>query len=251
MKTATYTLIIPCYNEEVNIQKGVLDRVGNFTSSRDHIKEVLIVDDGSLDRSREMIQKYVNKFPKFTLIKNKHQGKAIAVITGIEKASADFVIFTDMDLATPLEEVDHMVEQLNDTQPIVIGSRAGRRKGAPFTRQLQSKGFVLVRNMLMGLKGVDDTQCGFKGFKRDVALEIIERLQIFTRNRQVQGSSVSAAFDLEFLFIARRRGYPILEMPVAWQYAETKRVSLWSDTIETIKDILRMRIYELQGRYTA
>lgn len=250
MKTSTYTLIIPCYNEEVNLQKGVLDHVGNFTSTRDHIREVLIVDDGSVDSSREVIQTYMKKYPKFRLIENKHQGKAIAVITGIQKASCEYVIFTDMDLATPLEEIDAMVEKLENGNPIVIGSRAGRRKGAPFTRKLQSKGFVIVRNLIMGLKGVDDTQCGFKGFKRDVALQIIDRLLIFTRNREARGASVSAAFDLEFLFIARRLGYPIFEMPVSWQHAETKSVSLWSDTIETLKDIIRMRVYELQGKYS-
>lgn len=251
MKESSFSLIIPCYNEEVNIQKGVLDRVGNYTATRDHIKEVLIVDDGSSDMSRTMIAKYLPKFPKLKLIENQHQGKAVAVMTGIKQAESDFVIFTDMDLATPLEEIARMTDMLSEERPIVIGSRAGRRKGAPWTRKLQSKGYVFVRNLLIGLRGIDDTQCGFKGFKRDAALKIIDRLLIFTQQRQAKGASVSAAFDLEFLFVARRLGYGISELPVSWQHAETKRVSLWSDTIETIKDLVRMRLNELQGKYKA
>lgn len=251
MKDIDVTLIVPCYNEEVNIQKGVLDKIGNFTKAKDHIKEVIIVDDGSHDSSRDLIKKrYLKKFPKFRLIENRHQGKAIAVITGIEKATASHVIFTDMDLATPLEETKKMMKQFEQGEHVVIGSRAGRRKGAPWTRKLQSRGFKLVRNVLMGLKGIDDTQCGFKGFKKDTAQKIIEKLRIFTHDREVDGPSVSAAFDLEFLFVARKLGHDIVEMPIEWQHAETKRVSLWKDSIETIRDLLRMRLYELQGKYS-
>lgn len=251
MKKVELTLVIPCYNEEVNLQKGVLDRVGNYTKNKVHIKEIVIVDDGSTDSSRDIIKKkYLKKFHKFRLVENKHQGKAIAVITGINEAKADYVVFTDMDLATPLEEIRKMVVEFEEGKEVVIGSRAGRRKGAPWTRQIQSKGFTIVRNVLIGLPGIDDTQCGFKGFKTSVAQRIIQKLHIFTKDREVSGASVSAAFDLEFLFVARKLGYDINEIPVEWQHAETKRVSLWKDSIETIRDLLRMRYYEIQGKYS-
>lgn len=250
MKKIHISLVIPCYNEEVNLQKGVLDRVGNYTSSKDHIKEVIIVDDGSSDSSKEIVKKYLKKFDKFRLVENKHQGKAIAVITGINESKAEYVVFTDMDLATPLEEIRKMVKAFEEGHNIVIGSRAGRRKGAPWTRQIQSKGFTIVRNMLIGLPGIDDTQCGFKGFQTSVAQKVIQKLHIFTQDREASGASVSAAFDLEFLFVARKLGYEINEIPVEWQHAETKRVSLWKDSVETIRDLLRMRLYEIQGKYS-
>lgn len=251
MKDNSVTLIIPCYNEDVNLQKGVLDRVGNFTASRSVFKEVIIVDDGSTDHSAETIKKrYLPKFSKFKLIENKHQGKAIAVITGIQEASAEYVIFTDMDLATPLEETLKIIKEFESGSTVVIGSRAGRREGAPWTRQLQSKGYSMIRNLLMGLRGIDDTQCGCKGFKTDQARMIISKLRIFTKDRKVSGPSVSAAFDLEFLFVARKLGNTIKEVPVQWHHAETKRVSLWSDSIETIRDLLQMRLYEFQGKYS-
>lgn len=251
MKDNSVTLIIPCYNEDVNLQKGVLDRVGNFTSKRAVFKEVIIVDDGSIDHSVETIKKrYLKRFEKFRLVENKHQGKAIAVITGIQESSAEYVIFTDMDLATPLEETLKIIKEFDAGNTIVIGSRAGRREGAPWTRQIQSKGFSIIRNALMGLSGIDDTQCGCKGFKTEYAREIIKKLRIFTMDRQVKGPSVSAAFDLEFLFVARKLGYTIKEIPVEWHHAETKRVSLWSDSIETIRDLVRMRLNEFQGKYS-
>lgn len=245
------TLIVPCYNEEVNIQKGVVDKIGNYTKEKSHIREVIIVDDGSTDSSAKIIKmRYLKKYPKLRLIENKHQGKAIAVITGIRNAKTEYVIFTDMDLATPLEEIKKMVAEFNKGNEIVIGSRSGMRKGAPLTRKLQSKGFKMIRNLLIGLSGIDDTQCGFKGFRTDAANKIIDKMVIFTENRKVRGASVSAAFDLEFLFIARKHGYAIHELSVEWHHAETKRVSLWKDSIETITDLLQMRLYEFQGKYS-
>ena len=245
------SLVVPCYNEETNLQKGVLDKIGNYTKSDNRFHEVIIVDDGSTDASRKIISlRYLPKFPKFRLIENEHQGKALAVITGIEEAKSPFVMFTDIDLATPLEESEKMIEAFEEGHVLVIGSRAMQRQGAPWSRQLQSKGFVFMRNMLIGLSGIQDTQCGFKGFRTDVARDIIKKMRVFTHQIHVQGASVSAAFDLEFLFIARKSGYPIYEIPVKWRHAETKNVSLVKDSIETIRYLLKMRIYELQGKYT-
>jgi glycosyltransferase involved in cell wall biosynthesis len=247
--SVSVTLIVPCYNEEINLRKGVLDRVGNFTKDDHHFHEVVIVDDGSHDSSVDIIKTYVKKFPKMRLIENQHQGKAIAVITGITHSKADYVIFTDMDLATPMDETKKLIARFEDGETVVIGSRASKREGAPITRRIQSRGLVFVRNILIGLPGIKDTQCGCKGFKRDVAMQIIDKMIIFTKNRHVTGASVSAAFDLEFLFIARKLGHKIVEVPVEWHHAETKRVSLWKDSLETISDLMSMRLHELKGDY--
>lgn len=244
------TLVIPCYNEEVNIQKGVLDRVGNFTKDNEYVKEVIIVDDGSSDSTKNIIkEKYLTLFSKFRLIENPHQGKALAVMKGIEEAKHPYVMFSDMDLATPLEESSKIFKGLEDGNDVVIGSRAQKRQGAPFTRRIQSMGFTFVRNTIIGLHGIEDTQCGFKGFKKDVAQQIIAKQRVFAKNHHVSGSSVSAAFDLEFLFLARKLGYTILEVPVVWRHAESKNVSLIKDSIETLKDVFEIRLNDLQGKY--
>jgi len=244
------SLIIPCYNEELNIQKGVLDRIGNYSLRDNAIKEVIIVDDGSTDLSSEIIKKkYLKLFNKFSLIEIKHQGKAMAVIAGIERAGSEYVVFADIDQATPIEEVKKIYSAFNKGHEIVIGSRYNARSGAPILRRVQSRGFTFIRSILIGLNGIHDTQCGFKGFKTDIALQIIKHLKVFASNHEVKGSSVSAAFDLEFLFIAKKLGYDIKEVPVEWRHAETKNVAFIKDSIETIADILKIRVNDFSGKY--
>lgn len=245
------TLIIPCYNEEANIQKGVLDKIGNYTMHHREFKEVLIVDDGSTDDTKQLIKElYLPQFKKFKLIENAHQGKAIAVTTGIEKASCEYVLFSDIDLATPIEEAEKLIQGARDKYPIVIGSRSRTRKNAPLIRKVMAVGFILIRNGVLGLGSIRDTQCGFKLFETNAARSIIERLRVFTPARTAHGASVSAGFDLEFLYIANRLSLKTHEVPVAWQHVETKNVRFIKDTWETLIDIARIKYYELTGRYS-
>ncbi|MFN4212738.1 MAG: glycosyltransferase [Microgenomates group bacterium] len=244
------SLIVPCYNEEANIQKGVLDKIGNFTKDDSRFSEVLIVDDGSTDFSKKIIkEKYLPQFPKFKLIENPHQGKAFAIITGIKKAKSNYVMFSDIDLATPLEESEKLIGQAQKGYQIVIGSRNSKRAGAPFLRQLMAVGFIIIRNFLIGLGKIKDTQCGFKLFEKKAALKIIDNLKVFHNKRSAKGSSVSAGFDLEFLFLASRLKLKIKEVPVFWRHVETKNVNFLKDSLEALKDILKIKYFELTGKY--
>jgi dolichyl-phosphate beta-glucosyltransferase len=244
------SLIIPCFNEETNIQKGVLDKIGNYISKDDRFVEVIIVDDGSNDSSKTVIKnKYLKIFPKFKLIENSHQGKAFAVLTGIKMAHGDYVIFTDIDLATPIDEVDKLIAKIKNGGQIIIGSRNNNREGAPLLRKIMAKGFIIIRNIIIGLKGVKDTQCGFKLFERKPALKIIEKLQVFHDKRIAKDSSVSAGFDIEFLFLGQKLGYKIIEVPVIWRHVETKNVNFIRDSLETLIDIFKIKLLDLQGRY--
>lgn len=244
------SLIIPCYNEHANIQKGVLDKYGNYTKLDERFQEVLIVDDGSSDDSKKAIkEEYLPLFPKFKLIENPHQGKAYAVIRGILESESDYVMFSDIDLATPIEEAEKLIAPLAHGYEIVIGSRNSERKGAPLTRKIMALGMIFIRSFIIGLKGVKDTQCGFKLFHRKAALDIIHSLKVFNSRHDVMGSSVSAGFDLEFLFLAQKKRYKIKEIPVTWTHVETKNVNFISDSIETLKDILRIKLYDLAHKY--
>lgn len=245
------SLIIPCYNEEVNIQKGVLDKIGNYTASDRRFSEVIIVDDGSNDSSKTVIKnKYLKIYPKFRLIQNSHQGKAFAVLTGIKQAKSDYVIFSDIDLATPIEEIEKLINKTKEGGQIVVGSRNNSRAGAPIMRKIMAKGFIFVRNMIIGLKGIKDTQCGFKLFEKQAAEKIINKLQVFHDKRIAKESSVSAGFDIEFLFLGQKLGYKIIEVPVVWKHVETKNVNFIRDTIETLTDILKIKLLDLQGKYS-
>ena len=244
------SLIIPCYNEEVNIQKGVLDKIGNYTQNDQRFSEVLIVDDGSSDSSKAVIKnKYLKTYPKFHLVQNSHQGKAFAVLTGINQAKGDYVIFTDIDLATPIDEVEKLIVKIKEGGQIVIGSRNNSRTGAPLMRKIMAKGFIFIRNIIIGLKGIKDTQCGFKLFEKQAALKIIDKLQVFHDKRIAIDSSVSAGFDIEFLFLFQKLGYKIIEVPVIWRHVETKNVNFIRDTIETLVDIFKIKLLDSQGKY--
>lgn len=246
----TISLIIPCYNEELNIQKGVLDKINTYVAHHTEIKEILIVDDGSTDETRKLIKsQYLPENPKIRLIENKHMGKAFAIIKGIEKAANEYILFTDFDLATPIEEADKLIQAASKQHPIVIGSRSGARLGAPLIRKIMAGGFIFIRNMVLGLRGIRDTQCGFKLFHTQTAREIISNLRVFNHGNVVVGSSVTAGFDLEFLFLAQKKGIEVKEIPVKWRHVETKNVHFFTDTVETLRDIARIKIFELTGKY--
>jgi len=245
------SLIIPIFNEAANLQKGVLDKIGNFTKDDPRFLEVVIADDGSTDETCELVRKeYLPHFPKFRLLTLPHGGKANTVIAATKEAQGDLVFMTDADLATPIEEANKLIEkQLQTHSQIVIGSRGIRRPDAPLTRTVLALGMVILRSTLFGLKGIKDTQCGFKLYDRATALTIFEKLLVFKRKSVGKQPSVSAIFDLEFLFLARKLGYDIREVRVFWRHVETKRVSFVKDMVESLTDMARLKWYDIRGMY--
>lgn len=244
------TLVLPVYNEETNLQKGVLDKIGNYIQNNDDFIEVVIVDDGSTDNSKEIIKsKYLTQFNKFLLVENDHKGKANAIITGIKKAKGEYVMFSDIDLATPIEESEKLIVPLYEGFDMVIGSRKSKRLGAPILRKIMAVGAIIIRDLLINLSGIKDTQCGFKIFKTSSAKEIISKLIVYSKPQIIKGSAVSAGFDMEFLFIAKKLGYKIKEIPVSWKHVETKHVNFLKDSFDALGDIFKIRSLDLKRKY--
>ncbi len=241
--------VIPAYNEETNIRLGALDKVSRYMESRKYHWEVILVDDGSTDRTPELLEAYTRGTSGFRLIHNPHQGKAATVITGCLSAKGDLVLFTDLDQATPLSEMEKLLPWFDRGFDVVIGSRNSRREGAPLTRIAMARGFMMLRSIILGLHGIRDTQCGFKAFRQDVARDIFGRLKLYGKGHAVAGSMVTAGFDIEVLFLAKKLGYTIKEVPVEWHYVETRRVNPLKDSWQGLMDIVRIRLNAWKGFY--
>lgn len=244
------SVVIPSYDEMANLQKGVLDKIEHFLSKKKFPYEVIIVDDGSTDGSVELVRQFVREDPNFRLIENSHLGKGGAVTSGILNSRGDYVLFTDMDQATPIEELDKILPYFQQGFDVVIGSRSTVRKGAPFIRQFVSHAAIVARKIIVGMRDVSDTQCGFKAFKKEVARKLFARInKLHNSFKKIKGSSVSSGFDVELLYLAKHLGYKIKEVPVEWLYVETRRVSPIKDSVQGLMDLLKIKIKAMRGEY--
>lgn len=250
VKDFLLSVVIPSYNEMANLQKGTLDKVLTYLSRQKYDYEVIVVDDGSTDGSREFVQKFAGENKKIRLIEGEHSGKAGAVTLGVLSAKGDYILFTDMDQATPIEELEKLLPYIDKDYDVVIGSRQGQRKGAPFTRKVMARGMIVLRSAVVGIKEIKDTQCGFKLFSKKAAKEIFTKLnEVHNGFKTIKGSSVTAGFDIELLYIAESMGFSIKEVPVTWLYVETRRVSPIKDSIDGVLDLLRIKRNIMSGVY--
>jgi len=249
MKKFYLSVIIPAYNEETNIRLGVLDKVLHYLERRSYAWEVIIVDDGSSDNSPNLIDDFVKQSKNFSVIHNPHMGKAGTVVTGMLAAKGDIVLFTDLDQATPINELANILPWFEKGYDVVIGSRSSQRQGAPFLRLIMARGFMILRTLLLGLQGITDTQCGFKAFRKDVARDIFGKLKLYGKRKHVSGSMVTAGFDIEVLFLAKKLGYNIKEVSVEWHYVETRRVNPLVDSWKGFLDIINIRLNAWRGLY--
>ncbi len=241
------SVVIPAYNEERNLKKRVLDEVSDYLEKSKLDYEVIIVDDGSTDLTKDIVKKYISKNAHFKLIENTHGGKAIAVMSGMLAGKGDIVLFTDMDQATPINQLDKFLPKFEEGADIVIGSRSGR-KGAPFVRKLSAWGFSILRVIILGLP-FKDTQCGFKAFNKKSIGKIIPKIKKEWGVLHFRGGAVNAGFDVELLYLAKKYGFKIAEVGVEWNYVDTERVQVVKDALAAVYDMLRIRINDFLGKY--
>lgn len=247
MNNPKLSIIIPSYNEERNLKRGVLKEVRGYINKVNYTYEVIIVDDGSADNTASIISEEIKNNTNFRLIKNQHGGKAAAVMNGLLEAKGEIALFTDMDQATPLKEVEKFFPKFEEGFDIIIGSRHGR-KGAPIIRKLAAYIFAVLRNILLGLS-FRDTQCGFKAFNKTAREVIFPKIKDEWGVVHFKGGAVNAGFDVEVLYLAKKMGFKIAEVEVDWKYVDTERVQVVKDALAAIYDMFRIRFNDLIGKY--
>ncbi len=254
MKRPYLSVVIPAFNETKSLKKGVLDEVFDYLSQQKFVWEVLLVDDGSTDSTLKLLRKFAAKHQEFRVLAEPHRGKGGTVIAGVLKARGGVVLFADMDQATPISEVEKFLPKFNEGYDIVIASRAGRA-GAPLVRKLMAYGFAVLRTLVLRLP-YRDTQCGFKAFRKEAAQKIFKRMKIFTpiksgfnEKHVSKGAGVTAGFDLEILYIARKLKLKVAEVKVDWHHKESERINPLRDSWEGLRDLIRVRVNALLGRY--
>ena len=249
------SIIIPCYNEEKNLEHGVLDEVDAYLRDHPTRWEVLIVNDASTDRSRELVLAFIDNKPRYRLIDIPHGGKPAAVWAGVQAAQGDVILFTDMDQSTPISEWDKLQPWYEQGYDVVIGSRGRTREGSSIVRKLGSVVFLTLRQLVL-LEDIRDTQCGFKSCRCNVALEVFPQLAAIKAEDQPTGWKVSA-YDVELLHLCEKAGYHIREVNVNWRnrdLSDTKApegafTRYLRESVEMAKEILRVKINDLKGYY--
>lgn len=227
------SLIIPAFNEEGRIGKS-LERILDFFRSGPHSYELIVVDDGSQDRTVEIARQIAPEKNVHVIQKGKNSGKGAAIQSGMIRARGKYTIFSDADLSVPIETLPLLVSELENGCDVAIGSR--QKTGAvieihqsPY-REFMGKVYTKLANRILGLR-ISDFTCGFKGFRGEVARDLFSRQRVF-----------GWSFDAEILYLAKRKNYSVVEIPVRWRDDRRTKVKLWRDVFTSFFELLKIRL---------
>lgn len=233
------SIVIPAHNEEHRLPDS-LNKVLAFLQRQAYRAEILVVENGSQDRTAEIARQYTERHPNLFLLQESEAGKGLAVRRGMLAAQGEYRFICDADLAMPIEEVNRFIPPMLRDFDVAIASRevpGAVRYGEPLYRHWIGRVFnLLVRTLT--IPGIQDTQCGFKCFQSKVAEDLFS-VQVIN----------GWTFDAEVLFIALRRGYHIVEVPISWHYISGSRVRLLRDSFAMLTDLFSIRINALRGLY--
>lgn len=232
-----FSVIIPAYNEEHRIGQ-TLRAIDEFIRARNLDCELIVVDDGSSDRTAEVVRQEFAEMGggnRRLLLNGRNRGKGFSVRRGMLEARGDFLLFSDADLSTPIEELDKLKTAMDEGCDIAIGSRSvpGSRVEIHqnFMREMMGKIFNRIARFLT-FRAIQDSQCGFKGFKREAAYDLFG-------SSRIDGFS----FDAEILFLAQQRGYKVKEIPVIWRNSSASKVEILRDPIKMLWELFLIRVW--------
>ena len=233
------SIIIPAYNEE-NRLPGTLEQVYRFLEKQSFPYEVIVVENGSVDRTYAIAREFAERHESFHAIQNEARGKGRAIQRGVQEARGEYLFMCDADLSMPIEEVGKFIPPQMPDVDVAIASREAPgsvRIDEPQYRHITGRVFNTMIRWLV-LPGLQDTQCGFKCVRAGVARDIFP-YQTLT----------GWAFDVELLYIARRRGYRIIEIPIHWYFNADSKISVVRDSLRMFLDLLRIRRNARLGLY--
>ena len=241
MQNLTYSLVIPAYNEGARLAP-TLEKVLGYMARHECDAEVIVVNDGSRDNTADIVRSFAQDHPSLRLVENPgNRGKGYSVRNGVLHARGRVVLFTDADLSSPIEEVPKLLQALAAGADVAIGSRwlqaELQTKRQSLHRQLFGRIFNLLLRITLGLQ-FKDTQCGFKAFRQRAALAVFPL-------QRIEGWG----FDPEILFLARKFGFRVEEVPVRWGHSGGTRINPVMDGAKMFQEMLRVRWYDLTGKY--
>lgn len=240
------SVVIPAYNEQKRLPQTLAD-IQSYLEKQSFRSEILVVDDGSDDNTAALAEQQ----PGVQVMRRPHHGKGFAVRAGALAARGAYVLLCDADLAVPIEDWEKLHCHLSRGYDVAIGSREGigaQRIGEPWHRHVMGRIFnMIVRFVAIG--DIQDTQCGFKALSYNAAQYLFRRMHIYGENaRPIQGAAVTA-YDVELLFLARKAGYRIAEVPVYWRYGTETKVDPFRDSLRNLRDVFKVRLNDWRGCY--
>jgi len=235
------SVVVPAYNEEKCI-RSTIERIYDFLEKNFKSYEIIVVDDGSTDRTCKIVSELSGRIKDLKLLRNAGQsGKGESVKRGMMQASSEYILFSDADLSTPIEEIMTFLNYAENGAEVIIGSRAAKGanvlKKQSFLRQNMGRTFNFLVQIFL-FSGIKDTQCGFKCFSKKAA-------EALFKGQRIRGF----CFDAEVLYIAKKKGYEIKEVPVTWVNRQDSRVTLVRGALGMLLDIFRIKVNGMIGRY--
>jgi dolichyl-phosphate beta-glucosyltransferase len=236
------SIIIPAFNEEARLPK-TLDAVIAYAQSRPYQTEIMVVDDGSTDRTAEIVSSYSQTYPAPRLVSNAgNRGKGYSVRHGMLEAAGEIALFTDADLSTPIEEADKLIAAIREQNfDAAIGSRAVDRSTIQVHQSaIREMAGIFFNRMVQWILNIQlsDTQCGFKAFRR-------ERTRIIFEQQRIE----RFGFDPEILYLAKRHGLRVAEIPVNWSHDAATKVNVAADGLLMFLELILIRWNAIRGFY--
>jgi dolichyl-phosphate beta-glucosyltransferase len=233
-------VVVPAYNEQGRISP-TLARLDEYLKAQPYTSKVAVVSDGSTDLTAKIVTEFAATHAGFELVDSQpNRGKGFVVRKGMLETEAEWLLFSDADLAAPIEEVEKLWRAVEKGVPIAIGSRPLKESSLeirqPWYREMAGRSFNLAVQ-LFAVRGIKDTQCGFKLFRQDVARDVFQRCKLD-----------GFGFDFEALMIARDLGYEIAEVPIRWSHQEGSKVNMLRDGLRMLSELVKLRLAGKKGR---